>query len=466
MTGSTTFATPRERIAEELRRTSTKVVVFDDDPTGSQTVAGVPILLGWEDDDLRWGLSDPAGVLFILTNSRSMGAIAAAALTRDLAGRCAAVAGELGIGLRFVSRSDSTLRGHFPAEVEALDRGLRDAGAPPSDGTILCPCYLEAGRITVDDVHYVRAADGLVPVGETEFARDAAFGYAASNLAEWVVERTRDSVPAIGRITLSDLRKGGPDAVARILVQLPPGAVTIVNATSYEELDTMVLGLQAAESTGRRFIYRTGPSFVPVRAGMIVPEPLVLGPDGVGGGGRGLVVVGSHTGLTSRQLARAASDHGLNVVEARVAEIAGGARRAFEERSRVLSELRTDLAAGDAVLATTRTRADMGSPETSLRLNETISAFLVDVTRALLAEADVGFLLAKGGITSSVLATDALGAVRAHVDGQLFPSTVSLWSLELDDREAQLPFVVFPGNVGDDGALSDALTALKGRRVG
>ena len=32
-----------------------KVVVIDDDPTGSQTVHSCPLLLRWDVDTLRWG---------------------------------------------------------------------------------------------------------------------------------------------------------------------------------------------------------------------------------------------------------------------------------------------------------------------------------------------------------------------------------------------------------------------------
>jgi uncharacterized protein YgbK (DUF1537 family) len=460
MSGRVLAASPRERIAAELRRTGTKVVVLDDDPTGSQTVAGVPVLLGWSDDDLRWGLSQPGNALFILTNSRSLDTVAAIELTRELAARCSRLAVGLELELRFVSRSDSTLRGHFPAEVEALDLGLQDAGHRPADGTILCPCYFEAGRVTIDDVHYVRAGERLIGVGETEFAADPVFGYSASNLREWVAERSGGSPAAIGHLTLEQLRTEPPSALGDTLAALPTGTVVIANATGYEDLDALVLGLLEAEAAGRRYIYRTAPSFVPVRAGLPVPPPLELGTDGVAGDGPGMVVVGSHTSLTTRQLAVAQEQHGWRMVEARVGELGDAA-----ERRRVVHELRGELLAGrDAVLATTRAYAASASAAASLRLNAVISEFLVAATREVLSEAQPRFLVAKGGITSSVIATDALGAVRARVEGQLFTGKVSVWALELAGREAPLPYVVFPGNVGGDGALAAALTMLKGGR--
>ena len=93
-----------------------------------------------------------------------------------------------GIDFVVVSRSDSTLRGHFPAETDALGRTLASGGnqTPP---VLLVPYFEAGGRYTVNDVHYVAEGEELVPAAETPFARDAAFGYRNSNLRAWVEAR-------------------------------------------------------------------------------------------------------------------------------------------------------------------------------------------------------------------------------------------------------------------------------------
>src|SRR5688572_21806601 len=48
-----------------------KLVVLDDDPTGTQTVYDVPVLTTWEVDTLRAEFSGPHPCFYILTNSRS-----------------------------------------------------------------------------------------------------------------------------------------------------------------------------------------------------------------------------------------------------------------------------------------------------------------------------------------------------------------------------------------------------------
>src|SRR5215211_7429955 len=135
------------------------LVVLDDDPTGTQTVRGVQVLIDPSIDDLAGALRDRPRVVFVLTNSRSLPEDGAVALARRLGRRIRAAARRSGRAVSLVSRSDSTLRGHFPAEVEALAAGAGLEDAP----VLLMPYLSEAGRITVDDVHYLVRDGTAVP---------------------------------------------------------------------------------------------------------------------------------------------------------------------------------------------------------------------------------------------------------------------------------------------------------------
>ena len=68
-------------------------------------------------------------------------------------------------------------------------------------------------------------------------------------------------------------------------------------------------------------------------------------------------------------------------------------------------------------------------------------------------------MIAKGGITSSDVATRGLGVKRALVRGQLLPG-VPVWRLGAEARFPGIDYVVFPGNVGSDTALADAVQQL------
>ena len=53
-------------------RASRRLVVLDDDPTGTQCIADLPVLTRWEVPDLRWALQQPTTGFFVLTNTRSL----------------------------------------------------------------------------------------------------------------------------------------------------------------------------------------------------------------------------------------------------------------------------------------------------------------------------------------------------------------------------------------------------------
>jgi uncharacterized protein YgbK (DUF1537 family) len=129
-------------IREALRANPAKLVVLDDDPTGTQTVHGVPVLTTWDVDALHTELQDPSPVCFVLTNSRSLPLAEARALNADIGRNLRAAAEQTGRAFAVVSRSDSTLRGHFPGEVDALAEALDQ----PVDAWLLIPFFEEGGR--------------------------------------------------------------------------------------------------------------------------------------------------------------------------------------------------------------------------------------------------------------------------------------------------------------------------------
>jgi uncharacterized protein YgbK (DUF1537 family) len=456
----------RARIRAANAASGTWVVVLDDDPTGSQSVHGVTELTRWRPDDLSWAFDQPTGTLFILTNSRSLGEPQAAAIVADVASAVAAAADRAGISYVLVARGDSTLRGHFPLETDVLQDLARRAGHP-YDAVLVAPAYLEAGRITVGDVQYVGTGDRFLPVGATEYASDASFGFRSSDLREYVEEKTKGRYAAedVLHLTLEDIRLGGPARVGEILRGARHGAPIVVNAAEPADLDVVVLGLLDAEAAGTRVLYRAGPTFVSARSGADVRAPLrraeIFAKRDVDG--HGLVVVGSHVPLTTRQVGRLLESGGIEPVELDVPALLDP-DLAGRELERCNRELEARLLTGDALLVTSRRRVDGDTSRASLDIARAVSAALVEVTRRVVASSQVAWVLAKGGITSSDIATQALGIARATVIGQLFPGTVSVWVHEGGEGSDLhgLPYVVFAGNVGDEDSLAAAVSILRG----
>ncbi|MET8976807.1 four-carbon acid sugar kinase family protein [Streptomyces sp. NPDC004539] len=433
-----------------------RLVVLDDDPTGTQTVAGLPVLTSWSVDDLRWALRQDTAAFFVLTNTRSLSGESAAERNREVVRALREASAAEGVAYVLASRGDSTLRGHFPLETDVLAEELTGV-----DGVVLVPAYIEAGRLTVGSRHWMRTPRGLLPVGDSEFARDATFGYRSSFLPDWVEEKTGGRVRAdeVLRITLDDLRGGGPAHTARLLSTLRGGRTAVVDAVCDDDL--RVLAVAAAEAKDTRLLYRVGPSFVRARAGQEGRPPLTRAElSGLRtAGGHGLIVVGSHVSLTTRQLARLRECGGVAEYELDVTALLDGDRRDGHV-DEVASAAAGALGSADVVLRTSRTLVTGVDADASLAISRRVSAGLVETVRRVSALRRPAFVVAKGGITSSDTATEGLRIRRAWARGTLLPGIVSLWE-PVEGPAAGIPYVVFAGNVGDDEALADAVALLR-----
>lgn len=442
-------------IRARLDHSRRKVVVLDDDPTGTQTVHSIPVLTEWSVDVLRGELANDLPAFYILTNSRSLPPAAAAAMNAEIGGHLAEAARQAGRDCAVVSRSDSTLRGHFPVEVSALAEALGGG----FDAWIIDPFFLEGGRYTLNDTHYVAEGDRLVPAGQTEFARDAAFGYRASNLREWVAEKTGGRVPAadVASITLDDVRRGGPDRVAERLHELTGGRVCIVNAASMRDQQVFVLGLLQAEERGQRFLYRTAASFVQVRAGLAA-RPLLKRRDfDLSQGSGGLVVVGSYVPRSTAQVEAVLANPRICSVEIAVDSLLDDRRRE-PTITHAAQEIERRLRDGCDVMLYTSRRLVTGQDAThSLDIGRRVSEGLVAVVRAISTRPR--YLVAKGGITSSDVATRGLDVKRALVMGQILPG-VPVWQLGPESRCPGMAYVVFPGNVGGPQSIAEVIQTL------
>ncbi|MGB3681765.1 MAG: four-carbon acid sugar kinase family protein [Rubrobacteraceae bacterium] len=453
------------KIRDEIDESGRYLVALDDDPTGTQSVSGVPVLTTWSPEDLRWALTQPVSTFFILTNSRSLPEEEAVALNRLIAVRLVEAAAEVGTDFVVASRSDSTLRGHYPAEVEALREALESSSGRKIDGVVLCPCFLEAGRLTVDDVHWVKEDERLMPAGQTEFASDANFGYSSSNLAEWVEEKTAGRIAAseVLRISLSDIREGGPERVGALLRKANDGRSVVVNATEYADLEVFALGLLQAEASGKSFLYRVGPSFVRARGGIVGADPVSvenLYARGDRGRGQGLVLVGSHVEMTTRQLEQAVSLGGLQEVELSVRDVIYPDSRE-KELARVEEVMNQALLKTDVIVYTSREVVSESTDKTGFEIGRLVSESLVELVRRLDRTIPLRFVVAKGGITASDIGVHGMGVRRAEVAGTLLPGIIPVWILPKDSEFPGLPYIIFPGNVGGSETLAEVIEILR-----
>jgi len=426
-----------------------KIIVLDDDPTGSQTVHSCLLLMQWNVETLREGLRDAAPIFFVLTNTRALSPAEASAVVGEVCRNLQqAIAAEGVRDTLVVSRSDSTLRGHYPVETDVIADVLG-----PFDAHFLVPAFFEGGRTTVESVHYL----GGVPVHQTEFARDSVFGYRHSYLPDYVEEKTGGRIRAseVERFTLTDLRAG----VGSRLAALTDNRCCVVDAESQADLDRFAADVREAVDRGKRFLFRSAASLLTALAALPPqPVPAEAMAAYVRGGRPGAVIVGSHVRKTTEQLERLLAEPGVEGIEVEVARLLEpGARTTILERT--LAVVHAAHTGGKTpVVYTSRTELTFPDIQTRLAFGIEVSGLLMDVVRAL--PEDIGFLISKGGITSNDTLSRGLALKSARLLGQVIPGVSMVRTGTDHPCYPDLPVVLFPGNVGDAGALATVYRRL------
>ena len=449
-------------LKQEIEKNNKKIVVLDDDPTGVQTVHDISVYTNWEKETIRQGFEEKNNLFYILTNSRGFTAEQTTAAHNEISAVVDEVARETGREYIFISRSDSTLRGHYPLETEILKANYEKNTGKTIDGEILCPFFREGGRFTIDDVHYVKYGDKLIPANETEFAKDKTFGYTAATMPEYIEEKTKGTYKAenVTCISLEDIHNMDIEKIENLLMNVQGFNKIIVNAVDYADIKVFCIALYRAMAKGKVFMFRTAAAIVKVMGG-VSDQPLLTRQQMVTKetDNGGIIVVGSHTDKTTRQVEELKKLTDIEFIELNATLVRD--EKAFEtEVNRCLEREEECIKAGKTVCCyTTRVliTADTGDKEDELRLSVKIS----DAVQSLVGRLKVtpAFVIAKGGITSSDVGTKALAVKKANVLGQIRPG-IPVWQTGEESRFPMTPYVIFPGNVGEITTLREAVEVL------
>lgn len=446
-----------------LSRLNRKIVVLDDDPTGIQTVHDIYVYTKWDKETLQEAFKESEDMFFVLTNSRGLTKEESQKQHLEIARNLASAARETGKDFILISRGDSTLRGHWPMETEVLRSTLEAETGKCYDGEILYPFFPEGGRYTLNNIHYVKQGDQLVPAGETEFAKDKTFGYTASSLPEWIEEKTEGTFRSqdVLCVALQQLRAGEIENIVVKLSEVRGFEKIVVNSVDYDDVKEFVSALCKAIEKGKEFIIRSAAA-IPKILGGVKDIPLLKKEDLIDPGNTrgGMILVGSHVNKTTRQLENL-KNSGLPVMfiefnQHRVLEPQG----LEKEAARVLEIAEEQIRNGKtAVVYTRRERLDLDTEDKDqqLQISVKISDALTSVVGNL--EERPAFLIAKGGITSSDVGTKALRVRKAKVKGQIRPG-IPVWQTGEESKFPGLPYVIFPGNVGTEEDLREIVSEL------
>lgn len=440
-----------------------KIIVLDDDPTGVQTVHGIPVFTDWSEETILDVFKEERQLVFILTNSRAFSAEKTRQVHTEIAERIANVSKQLNQSFIVISRGDSTLRGHYPLETSVLKESLEAHSALHYDGEIILPFFKEGGRETIGDVHYVKQGNHYIPAGETEFAKDRMFGFKSSNLRDWVEEKTAGEYTkeSVLSITLDELRSLDFSAITNKLLQLKDFQKLIVNAITEEDVKAFSIALLRAIKMGKNYLFRTAASFTKV-IGDISSKPYLTKEELINKANTngGLVVVGSHVQKTTDQLNRLKELASIHFIEFNI-HLVMDEEKFDDEIARIQQLVNKKIAEGTSVCVyTSRERLDLeeGRKEEELAISVKIANAVTSFVHE--CQPRPRFVIAKGGITSSDVGTVGLEVTKAEVIGQVAPG-VPVWKTGEDSIFPHIPYVIFPGNVGEDDTLKRVVEELK-----
>lgn len=411
----------------------TRIVVLDDDPTGIQTVHGCLLITQWDEESVRHAFDDDVPFFYILTNTRAMTREDATAVTREAMEMVLRVNKDYGYRLVVISRSDSCLRGHFPLETDIIRECLVSHGYQVAPKTPFCPAFIEAGRVTIDGVHYMKDGEQLIPVSETEFARDNVFAYHTSVLKDYIREKGAN-----------------------------PDDYDIVNAQSYEELHQWWESSEYSEHSDYSAIVIRSSSSLPKAISGIPDIPLLdrsilspLTPQRLQAGATAgilppLFIVGSHVKKTTRQLEHLLAAEGTCGLEVDVQRILDDPAALMQETQQTIRQIVDEHLT--PVVYTSRQESRLDDADQRQHLGQRVSDFLVDIVRQL--SYTPAYLVAKGGITSHDILTHGLDIKSARVLGQIVSSVPCIMT-------KAFPYIIFPGNVGNEESLKEVYIKLR-----
>lgn len=450
---------------EELKNFNKKIVVLDDDPTGVQTVHDISVYTDWEKDSIRNGFNEKNSMFFILTNSRGFTVDQTANAHKVIAKNISDVAKEVNKDFIVISRSDSTMRGHYPLETNVLKNVIEENCNKKFDGEIIMPFFKEGGRYTIDNVHYVKEGEELIPAGMTEFAKDKSFGYKSSNIGEWCEEKTNGEYKAkdVVYISLEDIRNLNIDKITEQLKSVQNFNKVVVNAIDYVDAKVFAIALIKAINDGKEFMLRSAAAITKVLGG-VSDKPLLTKKELVSSDNKngGIILVGSYVNKTTKQLEELKNcKYPIEFIEFDTSLVLkeNGLKGEVE---RVVNLAQEKIKQGKTVAVYTKRELvviDTNNKDKQLMISVEISDAVTSIIGKL--EERPSFIIAKGGITSSDVGTKALRVKKANVMGQIKPG-IPVWMTGEESKFNNMPYIIFPGNVGEVTTLRESVEVLMG----
>ncbi len=446
-----------------------KIIIFDDDPTGSQTVYGCPLLLNWDAQTLEKAFAKSSPLIFILANTRSLSSVLAVKKTREICSsikRFFLIKGFSKDDYFYISRGDSTLRGHGFLEPAILAEELG-----PFHATFHIPAFLEGGRTTENGIHYLNG----IPVHKTDFGRDNMFGFSTSDLAKWIEEKSLGQIQAenilhvkIKQLEIAFNNEDGFNSLLSFLSKLENNISVVVDARLPHHLETLARAIKVV-SKEKRFLFRTAASFI--KSLSALPPNPQNNADLISLKSKnnqfqykpGLIIVGSHVKLATDQLEVLLEDdscEGLEIPVSKLADIFS----LLDSQEEILKMEEILFSKIDKILEMKKipvlytTREEMKFSSSFKRMNFGLE--LAEFMAILVGKINnkFGYIISKGGITTQLLLQKGLNFNQVDLQGQILPGLSIVTS---NSNQSDLPVITFPGNLGSEKTLLESFQLMQ-----
>ena len=447
-----------------------KIIIIDDDPTGSQTVNGCNLLLKWDYETLLKGLKDSSNLLFILANTRSLSKEDVKIRLKEICSALREIMNNSSFAEEdfvLISRGDSTLRGHNFVEPDIINELLG-----PFDATFYIPAFIEGNRTTVNGNHFV----DNIPIHKTIFSKDKIFGFNTSNVKELIYEQSNYQLDFnnIENIFIKDfeaLETNQPSKLFMQIEKLKNNKKVIVDIMDYSQLDKFSSIVRSLLKK-KKFLFRSAASFISSLSNVKRTQKdhiyfsQLRRKNNSDKAMKGLIVVGSYVELTTLQLNKVLEISLCKPIEINVFKLyeffkIGDNLNLNSLKKLILNSIRQNLIRESIpVLYTSREIISPTDKNDLIQFQLFLSAFIAEIVSAIKNE--IGYLISKGGITTNTIISEGLEADSVYLEGQILPG-ISLVTFNLLKQKGKLPIVTFPGNMGNQMSLVQALEILENK---
>ncbi len=441
-----------------------KIIVIDDDPTGSQLVHDCLLLLNWNYDTLLKGLLSKSSLLFVLANTRSLSENEVEKRIQEICNNLLTILIENNIqdNLLFVSRGDSTLRGHNFLEPYLINEYLG-----PFDATFHIPAFLEGNRITINGKHFVNG----IPAHKTTFAKDIIFGYETNDLKKLLHKKSSSKIELKNIENLNCIDQQSSHQLKKYISNLKNNTHVIVDIDQFSQLDKFSEIIRELIKN-KKFLFRTAASFLKAisntenskKSNFYYSQLRVR--NNLNQFLPGLIIIGSYTDISTNQFKKLLEFDFFNAIEIDVEKFykinvsKDKETQIYKLKNFILEKIRTTFKKSCIpVIYTSRKEKILENNLHQIDFYNSLSFFVAEIVADIKYE--IGYLISKGGITSNTILNASFNVDYVYLEGQIC-SGISLVKVKLINNN-YLPVITFPGNLGDDYSLKDVWRVIENK---